>query len=201
MRITVFGGAFDPVHKGHLNIALFVLLRKIAEKIIFVPTLYPPHKGQKAVASFEDRLEMLKIALRDNPDFEISDIEKSLNKNPSFTFDMMNALSEKYPQSELIILIGADSLMNLHLWHRAKEIVEKWRIITYKRPKFGIIKKELIKIWGFELAKKLTDGIIPDCPLFELASSQIRCNILRKGNYEGLDEKVAEYIKTKALYK
>lgn len=201
MKIAVFGGSFDPVHKGHVNIALFVLSQKIAEKIIFVPTLYPPHKGRKAVASFQDRVKMLKIALRNNPAFQLSDIERSLNKNPSFTFDTMSALSGKYPKDELIILIGSDSLMNLHHWHRAKDIVQKWKIATYLRPKFEINEQELIEIWETKLAKKLTDGIIPNCPLFELASSQIRCNILQKGNYEGLDEKVTEYIKTKALYK
>ena len=201
MKIAVFGGSFDPVHKGHLNIADFVLSEKSADQVIFIPAFYAPHKKDRAFAEFEDRMEMLKLAVRGRSAFQVSDIEKRLNKKPSYTIDTMNALSAEYPKDELIIIIGSDSLMNLHLWHRAEEIAKKWQIITYLRPGFETDKKQLLKYWHSEIAEKLAAGIIKNCPLFDLASSQIRCNISMSGSYEGLDQTVADYIRNKGLYK
>jgi nicotinate-nucleotide adenylyltransferase len=201
MRKAVFGGSFDPPHEGHMMLARAVLGRNLAEHLVFVPAWHPPHKKQKPVASFADRLGMLRAAAGDSRLVSVSDIERRMRKNPSFTFDTMEALEAENPDDELLLLIGSDSLLDLHSWFRAADIVRKWKILSYPRPGSEVGVRELDMHWPPEIARRLADGIMPSEGLSPLASSQIRYNISACGNFDGLPDAVRDFIVVRKLYK
>ncbi|HPN84209.1 MAG TPA: nicotinate (nicotinamide) nucleotide adenylyltransferase [Victivallales bacterium] len=197
-----FGGTFDPPHNAHISIAASVLSAGLADEIIFVPAFAPPHKTGHPSASFEDRLKMTKLATEGEPRFSVSDIEGRMRKTPSFTHDTMTEIQSLYPKDQIMLLIGSDSLLYLHTWHMAKEIVRKWKILTYPRPGFEISISDLEKFWPSNIANNLLRGVLKELALSNLASSQIRYNINAKGtSQESLSPKVADYIKKKGLYK
>jgi len=132
-KVALFGGTFDPVHIGHL-----VCARRVAEsggfdRIILIPAAQPPHKGT-ALASAEDRLNMLRLAVEGDVSFEICDIELH-RTGPSYTFDTLVEMRDKFgPDVSLHWLIGADMLEQLHMWHRAADVVQMAEIVTMIRP-------------------------------------------------------------------
>ncbi|HRU02222.1 MAG TPA: nicotinate (nicotinamide) nucleotide adenylyltransferase, partial [Victivallales bacterium] len=173
MKIAVFGGSFDPPHKGHVIIADYVV-SCFVNLLIFVPTYYPPHKNSVSFAPFDSRLKMIRLITEGKKSMIVSDIERHLNKKPSYIFYTMRALQERYINDELSLLIGSDSLLNLHTWYNAEEIVKNWNIITYRRPGYEVDLEELKKLWRREEFEKIAKGIILNSPLSNLSSSQIR---------------------------
>ncbi len=201
MRKAIFGGSFDPPHEGHMMLARAVLGRNLAGHLVFVPAWHPPHKREKPVASFADRLGMLRAAAGDSRFLSVSDIERRMRRNPSFTFDTMEALEAENPDDDLLLLIGLDSLLNLHSWFRAADIVRKWEILSYPRPGYEACVLDLETHWPPEIARRLAGGIMPSGGLSPLASSQIRYNISACGNFDGLPDAVRDFIVVRKLYK
>jgi len=138
LRLGVFGGTFDPIHVGHLIIAEEARARVGLDRVLFVPTLIPPHKSQRPLATSEDRYRMVQVAIEDNPGFAVSNIE--LNRHgPSFTVDTLHTIRAEYgPEVELYFVMGTDSLYGLKTWHRRQEILRLARIIAVTRPGFDV---------------------------------------------------------------
>jgi nicotinate-nucleotide adenylyltransferase len=200
MRIAVFGGTFDPPHVGHISLAETVVSGGYADKILFVPAYCPPHKTGVPVTDFKHRLAMLELAVGQHEKFEISLIEKDEARVPSYTFDTMLSLEKKYPGDELMIMIGGDSLVQLHLWRLAGELVRRWPIITYPRAESVPLREELGKYWNeHELELILGSVVKADCVM--VSSTEIR---ERLANGEKVDNLVAknvnEYIFANNLY-
>jgi nicotinate-nucleotide adenylyltransferase len=134
--IAMFGGSFDPITIGHLNVAQTVLKYNGFSKIIFVPCHQNPHKYSKT-ASDEHRLNMLKLAIEGNPDLEISDYELTINKE-SRTINTVRYLIEEdglnlNEDNKLNLIIGEDSVLDFDNWLESDKIKRLCDIIVVKR--------------------------------------------------------------------
>lgn len=200
MKIAVFGGTFDPPHKGHINLANSVINGYHADKVLFVPSANPPHKLENKVTTFEHRFTMLKSLISDNENFMITDIEQRRLPEPSFTIKTMHELSLQYQNDQLYWLIGSDSLINLHTWYKSQEFVNNFNIMTYPRPNKDVTFDMLRANWSVEHSKKLYESILElDC--YDISSTDIRNTISEnKTLCDKLDQKVIDYIKEFKLY-
>lgn len=131
-RIGLFGGTFDPVHKGHLAVARGVVSRYGLDECIFIPAPYPPHKN-KPQTGFSHRIAMLEAALEDEPKCSVSLIEAE-RQYPSYTVDTLHALRNQLGEHVYNLIIGADSFVEIHLWYRYQELLELTDIIVAARP-------------------------------------------------------------------
>lgn len=133
-RTGIFGGSFNPVHIAHLILAERAAEAAGLDRVLFVPAGIAPHKPGNALAHTHHRLEMLRLATGDNPLFHVSDIEIK-RKGTSFTLSTVIEL-EKDPGCgpEPTLILGADSVRDIHKWHRAGELLDRVRITGLKRP-------------------------------------------------------------------
>lgn len=129
-KIGVLGGSFDPVHNRHLEIAQCALNEFKLEKIIFIPSGYPPHKT--VYASIWDRIQMLNLATADNKLFTVSDIEAQ-RSGYIYTADTMEILVAQNPDCEFYYIIGEDSLNYLDEWHDPQRLFKLCKFIVCKR--------------------------------------------------------------------
>lgn len=117
-RIGLYGGTFNPIHKGHLLLAQAVHAALNLDTLFFIPAAHPPHKPQDL--PFHHRYAMVKRALASQTTaFEISDIEER-RPGPSYTIDTLKHFHQKHPKAQLWWLLGEDALHNLHQWHQAE---------------------------------------------------------------------------------
>ncbi len=119
-QIAIFGGTFDPIHWGHLLIAETALHQVPVEQIIWVPSLNPPHKR---AAAFEHRLEMLKLATKDNPAFTISLVEVN-RPGTSYAINTLIDLSAAYPHTHWYWIVGLDTFQTLPRWYCGHELAQ-----------------------------------------------------------------------------
>ena len=164
MKICLFGGTFDPPHIGHLLIAQTVCEVENFDKVLFIPAFSPSHKND--ITSIDHRINMVKIAIKDNPKFEYSDVDV-LRTGTSYSIDSIIDIKKKFKvkKSEVYYLIGSDSLIDLKNWKKPREILKEVRVIVAIRPGF---RPSDIPHWI------LKDVHFANIPRFELSSSNIR---------------------------
>ena len=196
-RIGIFGGTFDPPHLGHLILASEARSRLQLTRILWVLTSIPPHKTDQPISPLEDRLAMLKLALKDEPGFELSTVDMD-RPGPQYTLDTIKLLTKQYPHSDLIPLIGGDSLRDLPDWHEPVKLVAACQQIgVMRRP------GDLIDLSGLE---KKIPGLTAkvrfvDAPLLEIASHEIRKRVSDGSPFRYyLLPSVYEYIVRHKLY-
>ena len=137
MRIAFFGGSFDPPHLGHLAIAHAARQALALDQILFAPVGLQPLKPRGSCAGFEDRAAMVQLAIASEPGFALSrlDAPKPGQTAPNYTFETLQQLSQSHPHdTQLFLLLGADSLRTFHHWHRAAEIPFLAQLIVASRP-------------------------------------------------------------------
>ena len=136
MRIAFFGGTFDPPHLGHLGLARAAQQALALDKVLFAPVAQQPLKPLGSSASFEDRVAMTQLAIKGQPNFEISLADAPNPAIPSnYTADTLTHLRHSLPaDTGLYLLVGADSLRTLAQWHRAAEIPFLANLIVAARP-------------------------------------------------------------------
>jgi nicotinate-nucleotide adenylyltransferase len=188
-KIAILGGSFNPIHIGHLILANTVCEEFNLDKIIFVPCYIQPLKSNEDFASAEDRLAMIKLAIQNNPKFELSDIEIK-RKGKSYTVDTLKYFKQKY--DDLYFVIGADNIKDFHRWKEPDTILKLAKLIVTNRG--GIEKKIPQRLRG----KKIFVCKIPD---IEISSTLIRNNIRSNKSIKYLvPEKVEKYIIKNKLY-
>ena len=132
MRLGIFGGAFDPIHNGHLLLTQQCREQCQLDEVWFVPTKIPPHKKAGSLSPDEARVEMLKLATAGRSDFVVSEIE--LNREEvSWTVDTLTLLRDERPEDELFFLIGADSLRDFPSWKEPETIAELATVVAVNR--------------------------------------------------------------------
>ena len=209
-RIGLFGGTFDPVHKGHVAIAQYVEEKVLLDRIIFIPAADPPHK-QTTGASFKQRVAMLKLALAGAADHVTLSLLEGERSAPSYTVDTLLELRRQLGRHTYYFMIGADSLLDLHRWYRFQDLPDLTNFIVVARPGISspAVHHATARLPGFFKADKSQqlwrreDGTeliyLPD-PVIDIASTSIRRQ-LRKGRYPNtLDSRVRAYIIDHQLY-
>jgi nicotinate-nucleotide adenylyltransferase len=190
-KIVVFGGSFDPVHKAHTEMAKEALKIKGVEKAVFVPAYTPVHKT-KQFADINDRVAMLKLAVKSVRKAEISFFEME-KQAVVYSYQTLDYFKSIYPDKEILMLIGSDSLKELPSWKNIDYLASNYRFIVAKRPEIIID----------ENTKYVDRCVFLDMPASGASSTRIR-RLLEKGGEEVkemLDQKVYEYIKEYGLYK
>jgi nicotinate-nucleotide adenylyltransferase len=139
LKIGILGGTFNPIHIGHLILADEVREKLALDRVIFVPTFIPPHKRSSAVAAASDRLKMVKLAVRENGFFQVSDIEIK-RKGLSYTVDTVKAFNKKFPGDELYFVTGSDLLKYLDEWKDFRELIKLVKFVVATRPGYPLEK-------------------------------------------------------------
>jgi len=129
-RTALFGGAFNPIHYGHLVLADDVRERLSLERVLFMPAGAPPHKPLSGLAPAADRYEMVRLAIADTPAFEVSDLELR-RPGPSYTVDTVEALG--IPPDELFLVIGSETFLDLLAWREPRRLAAHCRIVVIPR--------------------------------------------------------------------
>ena len=193
MRIGIYGGTFDPIHHGHLIIAQFVLEVLKLDKILFIPAAVPPHKEHHPITDATLRWQMLTLALASNPAFEASSIE--LDKNGiSYSVETIQLLREKWQlnREQLYFIIGADSLLEMHLWYHPDDIFNLSQVVVVPRTD--------VDLSGVKPDFK-ERAIFIDAPLIQISSSDIREMVRAGRSIQYLvPEKVEKFINVNRLY-
>jgi len=136
MRTAFFGGSFDPPHLGHLAIARAAQQSLALDQVLFAPVGLQPLKPGGPAASFEDRVAMTQLAIAGNPAFQLSLIDApGRDSKPNYTIDTLHQLQNTLPvNTELFLLLGADSLRNIAQWHSAIELPFAATLVIASRP-------------------------------------------------------------------
>lgn len=134
MKIGILGGTFDPIHNAHIEIAKNALKQFKLDKVWIMPTPNPPHKDNSTLASEEDRINMIKIAIKGNDGLEFCDYELKLSsEDKTYTADTLTRLVEDYPDDKFFFILGSDSLSSFINWYKPEVIVEKAQLLAVKR--------------------------------------------------------------------
>lgn len=131
-RLGILGGSFDPPHIGHLIIASDISCYLGLEKVLFVPAARPPHKAVSDGTPAATRLEMVRLAVADDPRFEASAIE--IEQDLTYTLDTVAAVRQQYEGYRLYFLMGSDSLLQFDTWHQPGAILALCRLAVALRP-------------------------------------------------------------------
>jgi len=116
IRIGLFGGTFNPIHLGHVQVVREVKAGFGLDKILIIPSALPPHKELDGVVDAEDRLEMIRLAFSDDPNFVISDVELK-RSGPSYTIDTVRHFKSISPENtELYLIVGLDAFLEIDTW-------------------------------------------------------------------------------------
>jgi nicotinate-nucleotide adenylyltransferase len=132
-RLGVFGGSFNPVHWGHLHVALLARERVGIDRVLFVPAARPPHKDADDLAPAADRVAMLRGALRDEADCEISEVEL-LPGGPRYTVETLSRIRDLHPGAAIAFVMGLDSLRDLPGWRDPERILAEFGVVVVDRP-------------------------------------------------------------------
>ena len=198
MKTGVFGGTFDPLHIGHLILAEEAQAQLRLDRVLWVLTQYPPHKKQQAITPVELRLQMVQAAIQDNPSFALSRVDID-RLPPHYAIDTLRLLTQAFPNTEWIYLMGEDSLRDLPTWHTPHELVAIC-------AGFGVMKRPNNPLDLDALEDKLP-GVTNkiqwiDAPLIDISASGIRRRICQGEPFQYfLPPEVYRIIQEHQLYR
>jgi len=188
-NIGLLFGSFNPIHNGHITLATFILKHKPLDEIWFVVSPLSPFKKSKILLDKNDRLDMVKLAIKPFKKFFVSDIEFKM-KTPNYTIDTLYEIKKKYPEDSFSLIIGEDNLENFKNWKDSNLIIENFKIYVYPRN-FSKSKPNL----NFNTLYKI------NAPTINISSTDIREFIKKNEDIEGLlSPEVLDQIKKKKFY-
>jgi nicotinate-nucleotide adenylyltransferase len=193
--IGILGGSFDPVHNGHVLLAIEALERLELDRLLVVPARQSPHKTANPSAKPEIRVEMLRLAFAGVPAVEISSIELD-RPGPSYTVDTVLEVERLNPAAELVLIVGLDALADFPRWRDVPRIVASCRVAVFRRPGVGldVLGETRRAVPGIRLEPL-------DTPAIEISSTAIRARAKAGRTLLGLvPDGVRELIETRKLY-
>jgi nicotinate-nucleotide adenylyltransferase len=215
-RLGILGGTFNPIHLGHLAAAEEVRDRLKLEKVVFIPSFLPPHKSEEDMPSAVQRHEMIRLAIRGNPYFTVSDMEIRRGGR-SYTVDTIEALRQAHPGSDLYFITGLDSFLEIGTWKDWERLLTRCTFVVLSREgcrfrdiaKLGFLnapEHELDALDGREQKQALIAAggmriYLEQLPFYDISSTDIRMRVRggRSIKYH-LPESVEHYIIDNKLY-
>lgn len=196
MKIGIYGGTFNPIHKGHTSLAKYLVRKGYVDEVWIMVSPQNPLKNNNDAVNFEDRIQMARIATRRIKGVVVSDFEGHL-PIPSYTISTLNALSQEYPQHTFSLIIGADNWERFSKWYKADEIKENYDIIVYQRP--GC---EKIELPSCHLSNTTSHTVIPiNNKLYDISSTEVRQRVFNNQPLDKMINKDVEtYIHKHSLY-
>ncbi|UOR12246.1 nicotinate-nucleotide adenylyltransferase [Halobacillus amylolyticus] len=184
-RVGIFGGTFDPPHQGHLIMAEHVREAMDLDEVWFIPSHLPPHKKDAAVSP-QERMEMVKVAVRGNDRFQCCDLELK-RQGTSYTIDTIKELKMAHPDHRFYFIIGGDMVKHLSEWYKINELKALVTFVGVQRQDFE---------------GQAADGVVMiDIPRIDISSSLIRDRLRQDLTVRYLlPETVHHYIKENTLY-
>lgn len=190
----ILGGTFDPVHRGHLQLAQEIRAAVQLDGVMLIPAFHPPHRNNQTLASFDDRLAMLRLAADDDASFVVSNIEEKLDR-PGYTLETMRAVKKRHPKVEFFFIVGADNLSMLRTWHEWETVLEENRLLVGSRP--GADLSRLASYSDYDLE-------VVETSLIDISSTNIRWRIHNGIDLDELSRlvpsPVAKYIAERKIY-
>lgn len=195
-KVGLFGGTFDPIHFGHLNLAAQLKQIHHLDEVWFVPTSLSPFKTDTPPIRASHRLKMLEIALEGREGFSIWEHEIH-SKGPSYTVETVLAAMRQFPDNQFFLLLGEDALLRYHLWNRHKQLLDLIPFLIGARPEEDVI--QALKAGEYE-REKLKEGVTPIQEI-SVSSTDVRLRLKKKLNCDHLvPRKVLDYIYENQLY-
>lgn len=191
MRIGLYGGSFNPIHKGHTSLAQSLVDQGLVDEVwLLVSPLNPLKQMSGDIAAYEHRLRMAELACKGHKGLRVSDFESHLPV-PSYTITTLDALAATYPQHTFSLVIGADNWDSFHRWYKADEIIANYTILVYNRPGYPL-----------DEANLPPSVKVVNTPLYDISSTQIR-EAIKKGERptDWLSPKVLRYISESKIYR
>lgn len=198
MRTAMFGGSFNPIHNGHVQLAKAFLPRLELDRVLIVPTFIPPHKQAHNMVSGGQRLEMCRLAFEGTDKIEVSDIELKRG-GASYTYLTLEELHALYPEDELFLITGADMFLTIETWRKPKVIFSLATVCGVPRNESSIDElsehEKVLRSMGARTE-------ILDAGVMTVSSTQVREAVKNGEDISSLvPERVAGYIKTHNLYR
>lgn len=198
LSIGILGGSFDPVHLGHLNLAMEMVEKRRLDEVWWCPAQLNPHKaGRAPVLPPLHRLSMLRLALAKFSKFKIIELELA-RSGPSYTIDTVEQLLiDLQPGSQLFLIIGEDALIGLPRWHRIDELIQKAPLLVGRR----VEEEQLAAITSSQALRRAIELGMTKTRFMEISSTEVRSRLRQGLNCRHLlPEKVMDYIEIHDLY-
>ena len=201
MKIGVFGGTFNPIHRGHLAAASAAAEQLSLDKLLLIPDAIPPHKPlPSGSAGAEERLEMVQLCTAEvSAPAEVLDLELR-RQGASYTCDTLAQLREQYPEEELFLLMGSDMFLSFETWRQPERICDLATLAVFSRREeseaaaFARQKKRLEETYGAHIR------VLENPEVVEISSTELREKLSRGAGRAYLTEPVYGYILRKGLY-
>lgn len=188
MKVALFGGTFDPVHKGHINAAREVLRQGLVDEVWFIPVYWHAFKENSRVSALQHRKRMIGLALKGERAMELIDLEE----NPTYTIDTILEVKKRFPANEYFWLMGTNLVQEFSTWKDCEKVLREVKLILYPVPGSEQQKSKLIDS---------KNSVIVHGPEIDLSSTLVR-EKLRKGEPISslVPKAVEQYIKENKLY-
>ncbi len=198
MKLGIFGGTFDPIHNGHLVVAEYARMEMDLARVLFIPAGQPWFKDGQPVADSKHRLEMVRLAITDNPHFAVSDMEIRRD-GPTYTIDTLAALRKEVGvDDEFYFILGVDALNELHRWRRPRDVLDMATVVGVKRPGVEAVERSALE--------SIRDGasdevVIVDGPRVDISAADVRQRMAKGLSVQGMvPHTVEDYARRHGLY-
>ncbi len=197
-KIGIMGGTFNPIHFGHLFLAENAFEQIGLDQILFMPSKNPPHKEKPYQVTELQRVEMVSLAIADNPHFALSTFELERN-GYTYTADTLTLLKEENPDVEYYFIVGADSLFMMQQWYHPQTVFSLCTVVAAGRNN---VEPKMLKQQAEYLRQQYQASIVLlDMPTIQIASEEIRKRIRKQRSIRYyLPDEVIEYINHNKLY-
>jgi nicotinate-nucleotide adenylyltransferase len=192
MKVALFGGTFDPIHRGHIRAAESVLRFTYCKALWFIPVYWHVYKRKSDVSDVLHRKKMIELAIAGREGMRLVDF----NRNPTYTIDTIHKAKERHPGNEYAWVIGSDLVEEFSSWRDAGQILKEAKVLVVPEPGFAKLNSPLLS------EEKGNCLVLWDAPRVDLSSTVVREKLKGNAPITGLvDESVLQYIKENNLYK
>jgi len=191
MKIGLYFGSFNPIHIGHLKLANYLVDKQIIDEVWFVVSPRNPLKNQSELLDEYIRLDMLIVAIQNQPKFKVCDIEFTMSI-PSYSIDTLHLLSSQFADYQFELIIGSDNALVFDQWKNHQQLLNEFPVLVYPRKGYDFAK----------IADKYPQMRLLNTPIYDISSTQIRDSIAQKKDVsQWLHPSVYQFIIDNNLYR